>query len=316
VLPALQPELYSFTQDFLNSGEGAEELTEITLHGMNLREGAEIYLLSPETGENHIPPLAYHPAGESARLVFETLPPGPYRVHIRNPGGLESSLEITLEPPPALAAAGQAVSDEVPAEPSPPAESPESVPAPKTGFYLSVEYAPLIPLYGYLFDFFDHAVYPLGFSLRIGFMPFRQAWGDLGLELVPRWSMLKAGGAEAQLGSLHLNGVYQKWLSNRIIAFTARLGAGISAVYGSTARLGAGTSTAYSSNNGQDSIFTWMVSANGGLFFRWFIERIQNFGKVSYYSLYIEIGAEYTHIFSTDLQPGYIKPSVGLGWRF
>ncbi|MDR1375023.1 MAG: hypothetical protein LBJ24_08640 [Treponema sp.] len=299
VLPALRPELYSFTQGFSRSSVGSsEDLTEIILHGMNLQEGADWYLVSPETAASPIRPLDYLLLEEGARLVFntESLPPGRYKVYIRNPGGLESSLEITVTPPPPSIAGPP---DVIIAAGTPAGTN--TVPG---GFgswspYISVEYAPPIPLYGYLFEHFDQNFYPLGIALRLGVFPFKKSWGDLGLEAAPHWTMLKTNfeGAEqtAHLAELHLNGIYQKRFPNQVMALTFRLGGGISFVYGS-------------SNNTQssESILTWMPSVSGGISFKWFVYKL----------LYIETGAEYTHIFSVEPSPGYIKPFLGAGWLF
>jgi hypothetical protein len=311
VFPALQPELYSFTQEFAPSREG---LTEIILHGMNLLEGAEVYLTSSEKGGNPIVPRTYLPEGESARLVFDAgaLMPGKYRARIRNPGGLESSLEITVEPPPANTP-GAAVSS---GEPAPAGDARDTTaggespaedfrPSRSFDFYISAEYAPLVPLYGYLFGPFDHAIYPMGFSVRIGFIPFKRSWGDLGVEAVPYWNMLKTDAATVQLGALHLNGIYQRRLPNHMMSLVFRLGAGIHLLYGVS---GGSQSSA--------SIFTWLSSVNGGLSFRWIIPTIYNLKWVSYNSFYFEIGVEYTHVFSKDPPPGYVKPILGAGWKF
>jgi hypothetical protein len=323
VFPALRPELYSVTQEFASSREG--ELVEIIIYGMNLVEGAEAYLVSPEKGR--LAPRAYLPAGESARLVFDPPLPGRYQLRIRNPGGLEGSLEITIEPPPVSIAAdtpGPALSGApVSGEPVPAADTaPGSASGGDTvpdngaagnfraarGFDLSVsaEYAPLIPLYGYLFDRLDQALYPRGFSLRLALIPVRQPWGDLGLEAAPYWSMLAGdNSATVHLGALHLNGIYQRRLPNPMMSLVFRLGAGIHLLYGV-------------SGGGQNSgsIFTWISSVNGGLSFRWYMRTVKNFRWVSYSSFYFELGAEYVHVFSKDPPPGYIKPALGAGWKF
>jgi hypothetical protein len=285
VLPALQPELYSVTQDFSSSAKNSGNLTEIILQGKNLQE-ADVYLVSPETAA--VRPLEYLLQEDGVRLVFDTesLPPGRYRVYIRNPGGLESSLEITLAPLPPV--------------------TPETTSSGNTGSgfkswspFVSVEYAPPIPLYGYLFDHFGKTFYPLGISLRFGVLPFKKSWGDLGLEAAPHWTTLKTDFEDAKqtarLAALHLNGIYQKRLS-QITALNVRLGGGISFIYATN-----------KNSQSSESIFTWMPSISAGLTLKWFI----------YKSLYVETGAEYVHIFSVDSPPpGYIKPVIGAGLAF
>jgi hypothetical protein len=362
VLPALQPELYSFTQDFPPSPEG---VTEIVVQGRNLQEGADWYLVSPESAASPIRPGASLSQEQGARLVFstESLPPGQYRVYVRNPGGLESSLEITVAFPPPIAAAPDAVTDtgappEAPAlaensEPDDsaaddtPAEAPalaessepdnssvDDTPAEVSALtgssepddslvddtpadtgaaddsltggglrlwsrFISAEYAPLIPLYGYLFDHFDQGFYPTGVSLRFGVLPIKKSWGDIGLEAAPYWAILKTNfegiRQTTHLGTLHLNGIYQKQLPIQIMTLTLRLGGGIYFVNGIN-----------ENDQESESVFTWMPSISGGISLKWF----------AYKSFYIETGADYTHIFSEEPPPGFIKLFLGLGWLF
>jgi hypothetical protein len=334
VLPALQPELYSFTQEFLPPGG---DDTVLILQGKNLQEGAEVYLRPTEGGGDPAAPLAYFTGDERVRLVFnrESLAPGRYRVYVRNPGGLETSLEITLAPPPRVVsgdadkAAGPGAAGEGAAAPVPEAagtagsvetaaadsdaaedDAAETAAAelsavPRRFFDLDISagYAPLIPLYGYLFDPF-HGLYPLGLSARLDFMFIRQSWGDLGLELAPSWNMLTAGAAEMQMGTVYLNGLYQWWFPNRTMALIFRLGGGIGLLYRTR-------------DDGLGSIFTWVLSMDAGISFRWYAKMVQNFRWKAFNTLYAEIGVDYGHLFTVDFpQPGYIRPVLGLGWRF
>jgi hypothetical protein len=96
----------------------------------------------------------------------------------------------------------------------------------------------------------------------------------------------------------HAYGLLQKWLPNRTMAFNARLGGGIFPVL-KFQKTGSGGDF--------DPVNTLIPSMNLGVSFMWLFYR----------SLYGEFGVEYTHLFSTDdTQPGYIIPSLGLGWRF
>jgi hypothetical protein len=267
VLRAVQPELFSFSR---------ETPEEIILRGANLVEGAEVRL-RPAEGGGDMAPLAYLPGGESARLRFrEALPPGRYRVYVKNPGGLEASLEITIAPPPV----------------SPPA------PPNFRSFYASAEYAPLIPLSGYLFEPLDGSFHPLGLSLRLGFIPLSQSWGDLGLELAPGWNMLKADAVEIHLGNFRLSGLYQRWFLDHTLSLVLRLGAGIILV--------SGTNRA---EEDAASVFTWIAAAGGGLSLRWFL-------PVFHRKFFLEAGADYTHLFARDSPAACVKPFVGAGWIF
>jgi hypothetical protein len=270
---------------------------EIILHGRNFAEGAELYLQPIDAVGDPIRPTAVFSSGESIRLTFEEPPaPGRYRAYVKNPGGLESSLEIIVEPP------------EPPvAEDSGPAVSPDTAEDSRRPFdiYVTAAYSPLIPLYGYLFEQIDASFSLGGASARIGFVFSKPSRGDLGLELAPSWNMLKADSITMHLYPLHVNGIYQLWLpGEKTLIF--RLGAGINLIYGTN-----------SDAQNEGSIFTWMPSVNGGIAFRWFVQGFQNFRWITYRTLYFEIGVDYTHIFAADSpQPGYIRPFLGIGWRF
>jgi hypothetical protein len=329
VLPAMQPELYSFTQEFLPSGEEYPQgATELILHGANLMEGMEVYLKPVEAGGNPILPLACFPSGESVRLVFgpETPEPGRYRIYVRNPGGLESSLEINVSPAPLAAADTPAVppvpgsdsgADTSPVTPPvsgdtspivPPVPYDDFAPLPRrpSDIYFSVEYSPLISLYGDLFDRLKGPLYPVGASARIACLFFKPSWGDLGLELSPSWNALEADPIKISMETLHLNGVYQWLFHGQMTAFIFRSGAGINFIHGTN-----------SGNQNTGSIFTWVPSVSGGIAFRRFVHRILNSRQISYRIFYLELGVEYTHVFSADSpQPGYVKPALDAGWRF
>jgi hypothetical protein len=68
VLRALQPELFSYSQEAPAAGDGNPQ-EAIVLRGANLVDGAEVWL-RPVEGGGEIAPLAYLPSGESARLLF------------------------------------------------------------------------------------------------------------------------------------------------------------------------------------------------------------------------------------------------------
>jgi hypothetical protein len=307
VLPALQPELHSFSQDFISAGTGDPQVA-ITLRGANLVEGAELHI-QPESGGGDIAPTAFLPGGESARLIFTRLAPGPYRVRIRNPGGLEAALTITVAPLPApspaapAAAADGAAAAAVDAGGAVPDRAGDSGGASDLrGVHVSVEYAPMIPLYGYVFTPFDQVFHPAGVSFRVGFTPLMRSWGDLGLELAPSWTMLDSGTTEIHLGTVYVNGLYQ-WFFADTAALVIRAGAGVNLIYGTE-------------DLNSASIFTWTFSAGGGVFLRWFIPGVHNFLQIPRNALYLEAGAEYGHLFTKDAPAGYVKPVLGFGARF
>jgi hypothetical protein len=153
-----------------------------------------------------------------------------------------------------------------------------------------------------LFDKLDRSFYPIGVSARIAFMFFKPSWGDLGLELAPSWNTLDASAITIRMYPLHLNGVYQFRFPGQKAALVFRLGGGITLLQGTN-------------NQSSGSFFTWMPSAAGEAVFRWY--PAANGRQAGYNAFYIEAGAGYTHVFSADSpQPGYIRPVLGVGWRF
>ncbi|MDR0450115.1 MAG: hypothetical protein LBH26_02505 [Treponema sp.] len=285
VIPALQPELHSYTQEYFPPGKPySRGALEITLYGANFAEGAVLDILPLDTGGDPVRPAGYSVFEESIRLVFDgNIPvPGRYRVNVRNPGGLRNSLEITVTPPPFIAGDSSAPLF--------------------LGFSISAEYTPLVPLYGYLFTPFDHGFYPAGASLRADLMPFSRPWGDLGLELACSWNMLTAGAMEVHLGGLHLNGIYQRQIFGERAALVARLGAGADILNGTNYDKAA-------------SIFNWILSVSGGVSLRWFLPSPGNSPGTAAGTFYLEAGMEYTQLFAVDSPAAYIKPGLGAGWK-
>jgi hypothetical protein len=220
-------------------------------------------------------PQDYSPSvsGEEARLVFapENLRPGEYEIYIKNPGGLDTFLGTFR------IAASRLIFD----------------------LNVSLAYAPLIPLYGELNEFFDSSFFPLGVLARISFIPVKRDWGSLGLELAPFWAHLSMSGDEydaaAWYGGVQINLLFQRWLSNQIMAFNFRAGAGLAALNDLHFEYSGGKS---------ESQRTLMPSAGLGLSFMWFVNK----------PLFLEFGLEYMHFFSVDNpSPGYARPWLSLG---
>jgi hypothetical protein len=154
-----------------------------------------------------------------------------------------------------------------------------------------------------LFDKLDRFFYPAGASARIAFMFLKPAGGDLGLELAPAWNMLDTGAVTIHMYPLHVNGIYQFWLPSQKAALVFRLGGGITFAWGTN-----------NDSENADPFFTWILLAAGEIVFRWYPAAN---ARQTGHAFYIEAGAGYTHVFSVDSpSPGYIKPILGVGWRF
>jgi hypothetical protein len=271
----LQPELSGFSPAGFYLDE--DIVWDISLNGENLTEQAEIYLRLQGPDTDRIVPAQYIPSpqGGSGRLVFDMaqLTPGTYDVYVKNPGGLDTArgpFRIAYRKP--------------------------------VDFNVSLNYAPLIPLYGALNDFFDAPVFPLAAAARISLVPFKRVWGYLGVELVPFWTALSVKGegyeAMAQYMGVQVNLLYQRWLSNRIMAFNFRLGGGTVFLDDLHFEFSSGTS---------ESLRTLMPSAGAGASFMWFVDK----------PFFLEVGAEYLHFFSVDNpSPGYLRPIIGGGYQW
>jgi hypothetical protein len=286
VLNALKPEILTFSPEvfFLD----AKSKRQITITGRNIESEALIMLrprgVSAEETVD-IRPLGITVKGDTALLTFDkkTIMPGDYTIYIRNPGGLEDSLgifRILLHEDEEGRAAG--------------ARRPDIV--------VSAGYAPLMPLYGGLFtgDAFERAIFPLGFAARVGVLPLKRSWGDLGAELNASWHKMEEQKNNYRVTAhdigAHLNVLYQVWLPNRIMALGFRLGAGINLV-----------KDLYL-DDGRQPLSSMYCSLDAGFSFRWHIKG----------PFFIEPGVDFIHIlsFSDRSQPGYLMPALSLGWQF
>jgi hypothetical protein len=279
IILALQPEIVSHTPDIMYIYEDYGAELRITITGRDLVEDAEVLVLPLESPENPATrPLVvknYIPSGETALLVLERadLLPGVYRILVRNPGGLEAT--------------------------SGPVYVDTFLPA---SIEISAAYAPLVPLYGYLFDILDGFA-PVGMELKAAYVFFKRPWGFLGIETNFHFTYLSASNNTADASAFIIGAeaglLYRKLSPVDRLVFNARLRGGISAApfylvfdYES-----------YKS----DPITSWVPQAVLGVSLEWrFTDRF-----------YAELGVDYTHLFSHDLvQPGFLRPFLGAGWKF
>jgi len=254
IFEALEPTLLGFSPPaFHVDGDGPWTLN---LTGENISADAEVYLES-EKGRVIVPrEYTGNEFLSGARLEFDIkkLVPGNYQIHLENPGGLNASAG-TFE-------IGFVRSYDM---------------------FIGAAYAPLIPLYGDLGEMERKPIFPAGASVRFGIFPFKKAYGHFGVEVNATWNHL-ASVIEEEDVSYHVVGgeinlLYQKWLPNRIMAFTIRVGGGLA---GATDLL--------------------LPRVELGFSFLWLI----------YKPLYMEIGVDGMHWF-TDGNPGYLRPWLGLG---
>jgi hypothetical protein len=269
---ALQPEITGFSPRAFFLDEDTRWLISVT--GKNLLEGSELYL---REGERIIRPSQYsiEEGGNRARLVFNErlLAPGLYRVYVQNPGGLESELgTFSIRYRKAF------------------------------DLNLSAGLAPLVPAAGFFFDLFGDPFYPLGAYGKANLMFLKRPWGFVGIEAVFSWTALTKTRddytAKAQFLNEGFNLVYQKYLLNRIAAFSFRIGGGFTSVVDLHFTYGKGSSASRNS---------LIPMVNGGLSFMWFIRK----------PFFVELGVDYVQALSADNpQPGFIRPFAGAGRQF
>jgi hypothetical protein len=279
IILAVQPELARFSPDCFYLYE--ENEWRLTLRGRNLVEGAELFLV-PIDGPEGTPrepggvPIAsrsYTPdaRGETAAALFDgrDLRPGFYRILLKNPGGLETSLE-----PFRIARVWD--------------------------FAVEAGYAPLFPVYGFLADFFDRPQ-PAGAYLRAVWFPLRRDWRNLGIGAVFSWNYLKAEKTYADLSAhaaaVRLDLTYRIWLIDEKAALDIEAGGGLEYLAGLTVDFGRRKKT----------LSVMIPTLDAGVFFQWYLYRTFN----------LEIGLHYGHFLTPDHpQPGFIRPSFGLGGQF
>ncbi|GHV79940.1 hypothetical protein AGMMS49944_17310 [Spirochaetia bacterium] len=290
VLNALQPEILTISPEAFFPKTRSP--WQITITGRNIDPEALIMLrpLGAPDGQD-IRPRSTTFKGETLLLTFDKkeLPPGIYDVYIRNPGGLADSRGI-LTVHEKSEAAGEKTADTRFTRPD---------------IIISAGYVPAVPLYGGLFrgDAFESAIFPLGFAARVGVLPLKRNWGNLGAELNASWHKLEEQKSNYTVTAhdigLYLNLLYQLWLPNRKMALNFHLGAGINWVADFYFDYGDGK---------EDPLTSAYLSLDAGFTFQW-----RFWGP-----LFLETGIDFIHVFSPkdQSQPGYLRPTLSIGGQF
>ena len=236
ILLALEPEIVSVDPHvFYLDGKPPWVLI---LDCKNAVEGAEVYL---QKGNRKVTPreteVNSEGSGIRAVFVYKDLDKGTYSIHVKNPGGLESSLEP-----------GFSISFQDPLD-----------------MNLSLGYAPLFSLYGELHEFLGgNQIIPLGFIARFSVIPLKQKWGFLGVEVAPSWNYLSVHigkyKVRAQIISVQFHGLYQYWFLRWFLALNVRIGAGFSSYL---------NLNVYYDRGASESISALMASADAGVSVQW-----------------------------------------------
>ncbi|MDR2078240.1 MAG: hypothetical protein LBP74_00780 [Treponema sp.] len=273
ILPAKQPELLRFNPEVFYLDEDITWV--INLFGRDLAEGMEIFLREPLGRRIKPDRITVGQSGNEARLTFSygQLDTGNYDIHVTNPGGLTAELQsfrIAFRKP--------------------------------LDINVSAGYRPLVSFYGHLAELFETAFSPLGAYSRLGIIPFKRRWGYMGFELEPSWNYFSAAkddfNVQAHIPGIAIYGVYQRWLSNRVMSFDVRIGGGIYSIL----------DYYFTFDKGKTEPLTVLVPAiAAGVSFRWLIRK----------PFFIEAGLDFTQFFTVDdPSPGYLRPFTGAGWQF
>jgi len=164
-------------------------------------------------------------------------------------------------------------------EPPPPAEHRKLF-----DFYLSAAWMPMLPIYEEenQSQFFGQSVSLAGAGLRLGALYSSLSVLNIGLEAAGSWYAFNENDTSSNAITAGLNLVLQKKLAQPKMAFTLRLGAGLSLLEDSKS-----------------------LHSNLGVSVAWFpLEH-----------LFLEAGLDHTHLFLAD-SAGCLRPWLGIGWQF
>ena len=280
IIPAVKPELVRFSPECFYLYE--EERWEMTLRGRNLTEGAELSLIpagfpAPEAGAAGRDPI------RPRSFILD--PSGEGATALFDAGDLRPGLyRVTVTNPGGLEAS----------------LAPFEIARVKK-FDLEAGYVSLIPLYGYLTDSFDRSSAPLGAYGRFSLFPFKRRRRSLGVEGAVFWNHLEDMKNDAKLSAqavaCQLDLAYRMRFLHRTLSLRIRVGGGIQYLGAFTIDFG----------KRETDLSTWIPLLDGGVSLEW------NF----YRSFHAAAGLEYIHLLSVDHPPpGFIRPHLGLGWRF
>ena len=211
VRPAVQPEVFDISPEFVSGGDGEPSGYVINISGHNLVSGGE-FIVRRSDGTEIIAKEIDSDEGDRAEVSIDSgaLAPGEYEIVIRNPGGLEARRSGIVF---SLTETG---------------DVPESVggiePLKPILLFAGAAWAPVLPLHG---DFFGQSFSPAGADIRIG-AAFSVPGGIyIGAELAAFWHVNSVNAGNDDFGNILSAGVnllVMKWLANQITALNFRLG--------------------------------------------------------------------------------------------
>lgn len=283
---AVQPHISSFSPNAFYLDEDNDWI--LTLRGQNLIPESEIWLI-PRTagtrGSSRVIPRRKTFEGSTARLEFlgASLTLGEYSIYIRNPGGLDYT-----------AAGSFTVTNRKPFD-----------------LNFTLGYAPIFPMHGFLFkDYrleapFTAGIYPLGALIRANFIPYKLSWGSLGAEASFSYTHLEGKkdyySASSPFLNVHLSFLYQIHFFNRLFAFNANIGIGLSSLPGFQYK--------YPIGSPADKVTAHYPSFIGGLSLVYHFKR----------PFFAHAGVDFIQFLSAGEsvpKPGFFRPFVAAGYKW
>ena len=278
ILRATQPKLTDFIPEFFYIDE--QFTGNIILHGENILPESEFFLVGKGVT---IKPQSHRIENQSVHLTFskESLIKGKYEIYVRNPGGLDYHMgTFSVD-------YGRA-----------------------NDWQIAFGYAPIFPLQGFLFKDtakeapFPDTLHPFGSMVKIGFVPFKYAFGYLGFEFAGSFTFLQSDKrreiytTQASLFNSHVSVLYQKYLFKRNLALNINIGAGFTTLMDFQYVYPGGLTS-----QSQQALYP---SATAGLFLLGFFTK----------PFYISAGVDYIQVFSVE-QPmvSFLRPSFLIGIR-
>jgi hypothetical protein len=162
--------------------------------------------------------------------------------------------------------------------------------------HVSAAYAPLIPCTAFFLDAFDKPSWQ-GAMIRAGF-PVKWHWDNLSAEASFSWNYFTGSGENVEITTHLVNAqadiLYRKPLT-RYFTFNARAGIGVAYFPALTFKI----------RFLEEKINPWYFSVNGGISLFWYFSQ----------SFYAELGADYIVLFTKGF-PGFLRPSLSVGWRY
>jgi hypothetical protein len=283
ILQALRPEILELVfadavkKKIPPGRQDSPPVYSISLAGKNLLPSSSLSLKDKKGKAFPLEYRAEEAEGGGLVILRAPLSPGNYSLTVENPGGLFTSLSFTV-----TRTAGGA------------------------NRYVSVGYAPLLPLYGGLNELLNTTVYPAGAFARFDYAPLNVSSFSFGAGAAPSWNYIAAKYTQPQneydVSSQLLGGrVYllgQKWFLDSTLALNLRLGGGAYLMLD----MQKGTS-----GQSYDPINVLLPAISGEFSFLWAFKE----------PFFAEAGAAYLHFFSVDdPSPGFLQPFLGLGMRF